>query len=77
MKPITIHVSETVYRDYQAYARSLDRSAAELIREAMDAYWRERIQARPSLTQLSSHSVGRVKVPYSGEDDLLEEMLDA
>jgi hypothetical protein len=77
MKPITIHVSETVYRDYQEYARSLDRPTAELIREAMEAYWRERIQGRPTLAKHSPVSVGKVKIPFVGEDDLLAEMLDA
>lgn len=76
MKPITINVSETVYRDYQAYARSLDRPTAELIREAMEAYWRERIRPRSSLRELSPLSLGEVKAPFSGEDDVLGEMLD-
>ncbi len=76
MKPITINVSETVYRDYQEYARSVDRPTAELIREAMEAYWRERIKSRPSLAEHSPGSVGKVKIPFVGEDDLLEEMLD-
>lgn len=76
MRPITINVSETVYRDYQNYARSLDRPTAELIREAMEAYWRERIRTRPSLRQHSPSSVGKVKAPFFGEEDTLEEMLD-
>jgi hypothetical protein len=76
MKPITINVSETVYGDYQEYARSLDRPTAELIREAMEAYWRDRIKSRPSLREHSALSVGKVKIPFTGEDDLLGEMLD-
>lgn len=76
MKPITVNVSETVYRDYQDCARSVDRPTSGLIREAMEAYWRERIQSRPSLAQHFPRSVGKVKIPFLGDDDLLAEMLD-
>jgi len=39
MKPITINVSERVYRQFQAYARAHERSTSELIREAVHHAW--------------------------------------
>ena len=36
MKTITVNVSEPVYRDFQRFARERDRTASELIREAME-----------------------------------------
>jgi len=76
MKTITINVSETVYRDFQEQARKLDRTASELIREAMEMYWTERIRHRRSLRELQPLSLGKVKRPLTGADDLLSEMLD-
>lgn len=77
MKTITINVSEGVYRDFQEYARKVDRKASELIREAMELYWQQRIRDRPSLRDLPAVSVGRVRQPLALDDDLLREMLDA
>lgn len=76
MRPITINVSETIYRDFQAYARMSDRSTSELIREAMEAYWRERIRSRTSLRDLHPLSLGGVLRPLVPDEDLLDEMLD-
>ena len=75
MKPITVNVSETIYRDFQEYARSADRPTSELIREAMEAFWRERIRPQRSLRDLSPLSLGQVKQAFTGEDDILDEML--
>ena len=75
MKTININVSEPVYRDFQRFARARDRTASELIREAM-AEFRERRIARSTTADLSPVSVGRVLKPMHVEDDLLEEMLD-
>jgi len=77
MKPITINVSEPVYRDFQAFARQQDRKTAELIREAMEQYREGTIRSsvRRDLGDLRPHSVGKVLRPLSGEDDLLDEML--
>ena len=75
MKTISINVSEPVYREYQGRARQLDRPAAELIREAMEAY-RERWRGQPtSLRDLAPLSLGRVKRPLE-VGDLLSEMVD-
>jgi len=75
MKTITINVSETVYRDFQEHARVCDRTTSELIREAMELYWTERIRQRPSLKDWQPVSVGRVLRPLKRGDDLLGEML--
>lgn len=77
MKTITVNVSEPVYRQFQEHARRSDRTAAELIREAMDLYRRERIERSGSLLDLPPLALGAVLRPLDADDDLLEEMLDA
>ena len=76
MKTITINVSEPVYRDFQRFARARDRTASELIREAMEEFRERRIARSTTLADLSPVSVGRVLKPMHVDDDLLEEMLD-
>jgi hypothetical protein len=75
MKTITVNVSEPVYEEFQAYARRHDRTTAELIREAMEAYRQRLVGRRGSLRSLAPLDVGRVKRPLAAEDDLLDEML--
>ena len=65
MKTITINVSEPVYRDFQQFARSRDRTASELIREAMEEFRQRRIVRSTTLAELKPLRV----------DDLLCEML--
>lgn len=78
MKAITINVSEPVYARFQEYAKQHDRTTSELIREAMDLYRSTRIEKRSSLRDLGpAASVGEVYHPYSGREDLFEEMIDA
>ncbi|MBM3465359.1 MAG: ribbon-helix-helix protein, CopG family [Armatimonadetes bacterium] len=69
MKTITINVSESVYEGFQEYARALDRTTSELIREAMELYWNERIRSRQSLRVLRPLSLGKVKKPFGGSRD--------
>ena len=76
MKAITINVSEPVYRDFQRFARARDRTASELIREAMDEFRERRIARSTTLADLNPVSVGRVLKPLRLDDDLLREMLD-
>jgi predicted transcriptional regulator len=76
MKTITINVSEPVYREFQAYARLHDRSASELVRQAMEEFHRTHLQPAGSLRDLSPVSLGKVLRPLSAGDDLLEDMLD-
>ncbi len=74
MKTITINVSEPVYRAYQNQARKQDRTASELIREAMEGYRDNWSSSDSSLLELSPLQVGKVLRPLSPEDDLLAEM---
>lgn len=74
MKTITINVPEPVYREFQAYARSQDRKASELIREALVAYRDEKIRARHSIRGIKPLSLGQVYRPLTGREDFLEEM---
>ena len=71
MKTITINVSEPVYRDFQRIARAQDRTASELIRQAMEEFREQRIVRTTTLTDLSPVSVGRGR-----DDDLLAELLE-
>ena len=76
MKTITINVSEPVYRDFQRFAKARDRTASELIRDAMEEFRERRILRSTTLADLNPVSVGRVLAPLHVGDDLLEEMLD-
>lgn len=76
MKTITINVSESVYRDIQEYARSVDRSTSELIREAMQEYRDARVRPRSSVLELEPLDLGEVRSLIGPDDDLLGEMLD-
>jgi len=75
MKTISVNVSEPVYEDFMEHARRTDRTAAELIREAMDLFRNERIRPRTSLAALKPLNLGRTLRPLSSRDDLLGEML--
>jgi len=75
MKTITINVSEPVYREFQSQAKRLDRTAAELIREAMEEYRQRWTDRRGSVRDLAPVDLGRVERTLTSEDDLLEEML--
>ncbi len=77
MKTIRVNVSEPVYRDFLDHARRQDRTAAELIREAMEAYRNLHIRPPPTLKDRKALSLGRVRKPLTSEDDVLGEMLDA
>lgn len=78
MKPITVNVSESTYREFKDYARRQDRKTAELIREAMELYREKKIRdsGARSLRDLRPESLGKVLRPMSSEDDLLDEMID-
>jgi len=75
MKTISVNVSEPVYEDFMQHAQRTDRTAAELIREAMDLFRRERIRPRTSLTDLKPLNLGKTLKPLASRDDLLGEML--
>jgi hypothetical protein len=75
MKTISVNVSEPVYEDFMEHAQRTDRTAAELIREAMDLFRIQRIRPRTSLTELKPLNLGKTLRPLSNRDDLLGEML--
>ena len=75
MKTISVNVSEPVYEAFMHHAQRTDRTAAELIREAMELFRRERIQPQTSLAQLKPLDLGRPLKPLTGRVDLLGEML--
>ncbi len=76
MKTITINVSEPVYREFQAYAKTHDRTASELVRQAMEEYRRTHLRPAGSLRDVRPVSVGRVLRPLTQGDDFLGEMVD-
>jgi hypothetical protein len=76
MKTISVNISEPVYQDFLEYARKSDRTAAELIREAMELFRNERIRPRTSLAALKPLDLGKTLRPLTGRDDLLGEMLE-
>ena len=77
MKPITINVGEPIYRKFQKQAKAQQRTASELIREAMEEYARHYIDNRPSLHDLRPVSLGKCKDTALDMNNLSEEMLDA
>jgi hypothetical protein len=76
MKTITVNVSEPTYREFQERARRMDRTAAELIREAMEIYRQQWASRRGSLRDLQPLDLGAVKQVLGHDDDLLGEMLE-
>jgi hypothetical protein len=75
MKTISVNVSEPVYDDFMAHAQRTDRTAAELIREAMELFRSQRIRPRTSLATLKPLDLGKPLRPLAKRDDLLGEML--
>ena len=71
------HVSEPLYRGYQAGAKAHGRTTAERIRGAMEQYRVTRLRSKGSLADLQPLALGQVLRPLGPDDDLLEEMLDA
>lgn len=57
------------------HAQRTDRTAAELIREAMELFRNQRIRPRTSLTALKPLDLGKTLRPLTSRDDLLGEML--
>jgi predicted transcriptional regulator len=76
MKTITINVSEPVYRDFKEYARQHDRTASEIIREAMEDFRTRRIRPVSTLRDMRPMSVGKVLLPFTGAEDMLGELTD-
>jgi hypothetical protein len=75
MKTISVNISEPVYKDFLEHARKTDRTAAELIREAMELFRDQRIRPRTSIAKLKPLQLGKTLRQPTRRDDLLEEML--
>jgi len=75
MKTISVNISEPVYDDFVEHARRTDRTAAELIREAMELFRNQRIRPRTSIAALKPLDLGKPLRRRSNRDDLLGEML--
>lgn len=75
MKTISVNISEPVYKDFLEHARKTDRTAAELIREAMELFRDQRIRPRTSIAKLRPLQLGKTLQLPARRDDLLEEML--
>ena len=75
MKPITINVSEPVYRAFQEFAQRKDRTTSELIRQAMEEFCQHHMVRKTTLRSRKPQSVGGPIRPVTPQDDLLEEML--
>jgi len=76
MKTISVNISEPVYEDFIDHARRTDRTAAELIREAMELFRNQRIRPRTSLAGLKPLNLGKTLRPLTNRGDLLGEMLN-
>ena len=74
MRIITIHVPEETYRAFQDRAAGTNTSASELIRAAMEEYYRRHIATGESIFDHEPLDAGQVLRPLSRDDDLLEEM---
>ena len=55
METITVDVPDALYRDFQDYAKRVDRTASELIREAMELYRHQKIEVYRARTRARSH----------------------
>ncbi len=75
MKTITIHVPEETYRAYQDHAAQSRQSASELIRNAMEEYYRAHLARSGSVFDGEPAPMGETLADLSPDDDLLEEML--
>ena len=75
MKTISVNISEPVYEDFVEHARRTDRTAAELIREAMELFRNQRIRPRTSVAALKPLDLGTALRSVTSRDDLLGEML--
>ena len=77
MSTITVDIPGPVYRDFQDYAKRVDRTAPELVREAIELYRDLKIgRKRRSLLDMPTVSVGEILKPLGPDDDLLGEMLE-
>lgn len=75
MKAITINVSDAIYSDFTRESKKMNRSAADLIRQAMNEFHGKHLLGRTSLRNRHPASSGGTVQPLTGNDDILGEML--
>ena len=73
MKTISISVDEVEYANFRRAARAQNRPIAQLIREAMAEY-REKLQSRTPLTQLTVLSGHQPRRALPTREELYDEM---
>ncbi|RQD75973.1 DUF6290 family protein [Desulfonatronospira sp. MSAO_Bac3] len=76
MKTITINVSSETYHAFQEYAARNNRTASELIRNAMEEYRRSYLREDQSIFDAPPANAGSILKDLTPEDDLLQEMLE-
>jgi len=76
MKPVTVYVSEIIYSLFKVEAEKRDRTAAELIREAMEQYITEKAHPHRSLAEWAPTSLGEVKKDWA-DGSFRNELLDS
>lgn len=76
-RTVTLAVPEDLYRDFEDGARRTNRTAADLMCQALVAYDRQSRRRQGRVRDLPPLDLGEVLRPLTRDDDLLEEMLDA
>lgn len=76
MKPVTIYVSEKDYFSYQLAAKTKNKTAAELIRDAMTFFLKEKLQNKNAIDDWQPLSLGDLISDYADNNNR-EEMIDA
>ena len=74
MKTISISVSESDYEVFRAYAARHDRSIAELVREAMAMYRREKLSPADRLERLPVFHGPKPKGPFPSREEIYDEI---
>lgn len=77
MRSVTLDIPEGVYRDFEDQAKRENRTATDLMCQALVAYDRHGLRRKGSLRDLAPLDLGGVLQPLTSDDDLLEKMLDA
>jgi hypothetical protein len=77
MKAISVSVSEHDYEAFQRAAKRLDRSTAELIREAMAFYRAEKLERRSRLESLPTLAGHRLAGDLPDRGEVWDEILDS
>ncbi|MCY4637075.1 MAG: hypothetical protein OXG04_21695 [Acidobacteria bacterium] len=77
MKTISVGVLDADYESFRQASRTQGRSIAQLIREAMALYRRERIERRTPLRDIPTLAGHRPVASLPGRDELYDEIFPA